>query len=72
MAEVVRVLRVIEYVGERAWVEETLKNSIHGVIRTSSGEIRTTVVDIPSDVRTVGSVGGSTKADRIAEGIGVS
>lgn len=28
--DTVRVLRLLEYVGPREWVEHTLKNSIHG------------------------------------------
>ena len=28
--EIVRVLRIVEYVGEREWVEATVKCSIHG------------------------------------------
>ncbi len=28
--EVVRVLRVIEYIGPRSWVESTVARSIHG------------------------------------------
>ena len=27
MSDIVRVLRILEYVGERQWVEDTLKNS---------------------------------------------
>lgn len=30
MTDIVRVLRVVEYVGERAWVEETVARSIQG------------------------------------------
>lgn len=28
--EIVRVLRIIEYVGPRAWVEDTVSRAIHG------------------------------------------
>jgi len=28
--EIIRVLRIVEYVGERAWVERTVAKSIHG------------------------------------------
>jgi len=28
--DIVRVLRVVEYVGTREWVEETVKRSLHG------------------------------------------
>lgn len=30
MSDIVRVLRVVEYVGPREWVEETVGRSIHG------------------------------------------
>lgn len=30
MSDIVRVLRVIEYIGPREWVEKTVGNSIHG------------------------------------------
>jgi len=45
MIDRVRLLRVIEYEGERAWVERTVKNSIHGE-RTFGGEniIRATTI----------------------------
>lgn len=33
--DIVRVLRVIEYVGPRDWVERTLEKSIHGTLRIS-------------------------------------
>lgn len=29
MTDVIRVLRIIEYVGPRAWVEKTINKSIH-------------------------------------------
>lgn len=30
MTEIVRVLRIVEYVGPRDWVEKTVQESIHG------------------------------------------
>jgi hypothetical protein len=30
MADIVRVTRIIQYVGEREWVEKTVSNSVHG------------------------------------------
>ena len=30
MSDIVRVLRIVEYVGDRAWVERTVARSIHG------------------------------------------
>lgn len=39
MAQVVRVLRVIEYVGERKWVEATVAGSIQGEKHLSGGNI---------------------------------
>lgn len=29
----IRVLRIIEYVGDRAWIEKTLKTGIQGTMR---------------------------------------
>lgn len=28
--EIVRVLRLVQYIGERSWVEKTVERSIHG------------------------------------------
>lgn len=48
MQERVRVLRVIEYVGPRKWVEATLARSIHGTMKLypegGPAEIRTATV----------------------------
>lgn len=33
----VRVLRIIEYVGDRDWVENTLNNSIKGTVEFNKG-----------------------------------
>ena len=30
MSDIVRVFRIVEYVGPREWVEETIAKSIHG------------------------------------------
>lgn len=38
--DIVRVLRVIEYVGPRQWVEETIARSVHGTKKIGPGEIR--------------------------------
>ncbi len=35
----VRVLRIVEYAGERAWVEETVRRAIHGTRATGRGSI---------------------------------
>ena len=35
--EIVRVLRVIEYVGPRKWVEATVERAIHGTHRMPNG-----------------------------------
>lgn len=53
--EIVRVLRVLEYVGERQWVESQVSNSIHGVKKVTgpkgTGEIRAfTVSEFPETV----------------------
>jgi len=44
MSDRVRVLRVIEYVGEREWVEYTVARSIHGVKTVPRGEIRAATI----------------------------
>lgn len=35
--DIVRVLRVIEYVGPRSWVEATVERSIKGVLKMGNG-----------------------------------
>lgn len=35
MPDTVRVLKIVEYVGPRKWVEETLRRSIHGTMYMS-------------------------------------
>lgn len=51
MADIVRVLRVIEYVGDRAWVEETISRSIHGVmVCGDNGEIRAATVGVYPEI----------------------
>lgn len=43
--DIVRVLRVIEYVGEREWVESTVANSIQGTKTVSyKGTIRAATI----------------------------
>lgn len=37
--EIIRVLRVVEYVGPRAWVEETVARSIHGEKRLNDDRV---------------------------------
>jgi len=36
-----RVLRLIEYVGTREWIEKTLDNSIQNILTLPQGTIRT-------------------------------
>lgn len=38
MTDIVRVLRVIEYVGPRPWVEEIVSKSIHGTKIFGNGD----------------------------------
>jgi len=45
MSDIVRVLRVIEYEGERAWVESTVRGSIHGEMVIDGGVIRAVTVN---------------------------
>ena len=37
--EIVRVFRIIEYVGPRDWVERTVQNSIHGTKNVGPGSV---------------------------------
>ena len=47
--DVVRVLRVIEYIGPRSWVEKTLSNSLKGTFEPAMGKriCAVTVGDYP-------------------------
>jgi hypothetical protein len=41
----IRVLRVIEYTGDREWIEKTLEKSLHGTWRLpNGGEIRSSII----------------------------
>ena len=53
MTDIVRVLRVIEYVGPRDWVERTVSNSVHGTKDLGDGkEIRAaTIGEFPEILR---------------------
>ena len=49
--EVVRVLRVVEYVGPRSWVEETVARSVHGTRHIAPNkEIRAASIGTYPDV----------------------
>lgn len=48
--DIVRVLRIIEYVGERTWVEEVVSNSINGTKVLPRGEIRAATVGLFPEV----------------------
>lgn len=37
--DIVRVFRVVEYVGPRSWVEQTVLNSIQGELRISENKV---------------------------------
>lgn len=37
--EIVSVMRVIQYVGKRSWVEDTVRRAIHGEMVTDQGKI---------------------------------
>jgi hypothetical protein len=55
--DIIRVLRVIEYVGPRSVVETHLRDVIHGVKKTSDGmEIRTATVGVVPDIIEMGRV----------------
>lgn len=57
MAEdVVRVLRVIEYVGPRSVVENSIKNSIHGIMIQGDLEIRAATLGLVPDILEMGRV----------------
>lgn len=43
--DIVRVLKIVEYVGPRSWIEKTLEHSIQGTINISpSGTIKTAII----------------------------
>jgi len=44
MSNLVRVLRVIEYVGTREWVEDIVSKSVHGVKTLGNGQIRASTI----------------------------
>ncbi len=44
--EIVRVLRVLEYVGERSWVEQTVARAIHGEKHFPPGVIKAATVGV--------------------------
>jgi hypothetical protein len=51
----VRVLRLIEYIGEREWVEETTKRSLHGTKVLDRGQIvGVTIGEFPEELGLVG------------------
>lgn len=70
--EMVRVLRVIEYVGDRKWVEATLKAGIQGT-KVIPGKgydnlIKTAIIDIfPEVLDKGGDIGGGWKTDNTGE-----
>ena len=62
MAEdIVRALRVIEYVGPRSAVEKAIKNAVHGikVVGGENGplEIRAATIGLVPDILEMGRVG---------------
>ena len=61
MAEdIVRVLRVIEYVGPRSVIEKAVKSAIHGskIIQSATGtlEIRAATIGLVPDILEMGRV----------------
>lgn len=49
--DIVRVLRIVEYVGPRDWVEHTVKNAIHGEKSCGIGKtIRATTLGVYPDL----------------------
>lgn len=54
--DIIRVLRVIEYVGEREAVEACIANSIHGVLKINGSggkyEIRAATIGIYPEILT--------------------
>jgi hypothetical protein len=65
MAEIVRVIRIIEYVGERSDVEEQIANSMHGTKRFS----RPGHHDMEIRVATIGEFPEILERSLAAEGI---
>ena len=58
--DTVRVLRVIEYVGPRSWVEQVVRDSIHGEKNLSpkggKAVIRAATVGVYPEILNVGKV----------------
>lgn len=50
----VRVLRVVEYIGTREWVERTVAGSLHGTMVLKDGEIRAATVGAYPEVLSAG------------------
>jgi len=46
----VRVIRIIEYKGERKWVEDTVAKAIHGVKQTDYGTITVATLGLYPEV----------------------
>lgn len=54
--DIVRVLRVIEYVGPRSWVEKTIANSIHGTKDVGmGGKISAATIGAYPEILTMGT-----------------
>lgn len=57
MSKLIRVLRVIEYVGDRQWVEDTVAKSIHGTKQiTPTRSIRASTIGTYPDYFTTTTV----------------
>ena len=53
MSDTVRILRILEYVGEREWAEKQVANSLHGTKTLPKGRI--TAVTLGSFPEILGS-----------------
>jgi len=52
-AEVVRILRLVEYVGDRTWVARTVSQALHGTRKFDGGQqiTATTLTEFPESIR---------------------
>ena len=53
MTDIVRVIRIVQYVGPRKFVEETVKNSIHGTYEIKTQNLAITAVTLGTFPETI-------------------
>lgn len=62
----VRVLRVVEYIGTREWVERTVARSLHGTMVLKDGEIRAATVGAYPEVLSAGEAAEEGEDPKVA------